>query len=92
MLSTIERTEGHYEVQEVDFGRVYRWCPEHINIDCECGEGLALTTSSSPVCPRCGTNHEATIREAISAGRLKDQTLHPWRYKDRNLEDTGLPC
>ena len=30
MLTAIERTGGHYEVQEVDFGKVYRWCPEHV--------------------------------------------------------------
>ncbi len=32
MLTAIERTGGHYEVQRVDFGKVYRWCPEHVNI------------------------------------------------------------
>ena len=92
MLTTIERTAEHYEVQEVNFGRVYRWCPDHIKIDCECGERLALTASSSPICPRCEANHKAAIREAISARWLEDQTLHPWRYKDRYLEDIGLPC
>jgi hypothetical protein len=27
MTTNIERTEGHYEAQEVEFGRVYRWYP-----------------------------------------------------------------
>ena len=37
MLTAIERTGGHYEVQEVDFGRVYRWCPERVVAESGCG-------------------------------------------------------
>ena len=92
MLTTTERTKGHYEVQEVGFGRVYRWCPERLKGECECGEKLALTASSSPICPRCGTQHKAAIQEGITPGRLEDQALHPWRYDAGNLEGAGLPC
>jgi hypothetical protein len=92
MLTIIERTEGHYDVQEVDFGRVYRWCPECVSIECECGERLSLTASSTAACPRCGANHAATIREELPVRRLEDQTLHPWRYDTSDLEDAALPC
>ena len=54
MLTAIERTGGHYEVQEVDFGRVYRWCPEHVNIECECGQRLNFTAVSTPLAPGAG--------------------------------------
>ena len=91
MLTIIERTEGHYEVQEVDFGRVYRWCPECIDIECECGEKLTFTAYSVATCPRCEANHAGAIREGLT-GRLKDRALHPWRYDARDLEDGGLPC
>jgi hypothetical protein len=92
MLAVIERTEGHYEVQEVEFGKVYRWCPECVDIECECGERLTLTAYSMPTCPRCGANHAGTIREELNDRRLEDQTLHPWRYDVRDFEDAGLPC
>ena len=92
MLTVIERTEGHYEVQEVEFGRVYRWCPECVDIECECGERLSLTTSSTANCPRCGANHAAILLEELAVERLEDQTLHPWRYDVRDREDAGLPC
>ena len=92
MLTIIERTEGHYEVQEVDFGKVYRWCPECVNIECECGERMSLTAASTATCPRCGVNHTATLREELTVERLEDQTLHPWRYDDREREDASLPC
>lgn len=91
MTANIERTEGHYEVQKVDFGRVYRWCPGRVNVECECGERLAFTASSTAICPRCGANHAATIQEELTAGQLQDQALHPWRY-DAGDEGPGLPC
>lgn len=92
MLTAIERTKGHYEVQEVDFGRVYRWCSERADIECECGERLDVIGISAGVCPRCGTNHAAIIRAVPTAGRSEDQALHPWRYDAGNLKDAGLPC
>jgi len=92
MLTAIERTEGRYEVQEVDFGRVYRWCPERVDIECGCGERLNFTAVSAATCPRCGTNHTATVGAAPAAGGSEDQALHPWRYDAGNLKDAGLPC
>ena len=92
MLTAVKRTGGHYEVQELDFGRVYRWCPERVDIECECGERLDVTAVSTATCRRCGTNHAANIQEELTAGRSEDQALHPWRYDTRSLKHTGLPC
>ena len=30
----IERIEAHYEVQDVEMGKVYRWCPESVVVEC----------------------------------------------------------
>jgi len=38
MVRVIERSGGRYEVQEVEFGRVYKWSPECVVIECDCGE------------------------------------------------------
>jgi len=89
MLIAVERTKGHYEVQELDFGRVYRWCPEYADTKCECGERSDV---SAAACPRCETNHAATIAAVPPAGKSEDQTLHPWRYDAGDLKDAGLPC
>ena len=86
----IERTEGHYEVQEVEFGRVYRWCPESVLVECDCGERLTLTASMS-TCRGCGMDYVKLLREKLTAGRSgDDEALHPWRYA-RDREDAGLP-
>lgn len=89
-MQVIERTEGHYDVQEVEFGTVYRWCPECVVVECVCGERLILTRSESTC--ECGTDHTSVVGEELAARRLGDETIHPWRYSG-DREDTGrMPC
>jgi hypothetical protein len=57
----IERIEGHYEEQEVPFGTVYRWCPDCILLECECGAQLTFTHSTEPC--RCGADYSEVIQE-----------------------------
>jgi hypothetical protein len=86
----VEHLEGHYEAQEVPFGVVYRWCPECVVIECDCGERLTLT-SSMTTCGECGADHGAVAREEMAIGRrLEDKDAHPWRYDAMDRE--GIPC
>ena len=55
-MAIVERIEGHYDVQEVDFGKVYQWCPERVIAECRCGEKTSLTAASTATCRRCGTD------------------------------------
>ncbi len=89
MMAIVERTQGHYDVQEVEFGRVYRWCPERVVVDCTCGQRLILT-SSTTTCRRCGADHATSIREVSAAEPLGDEDIHPWRYAEDHA-DSGLP-
>jgi hypothetical protein len=89
MVAVIGYSEGHYEVQEVEFGRVYRWCPEYVELECDCGERLTLTFSVTRCW--CGLDHGAVVREELPAKWLDDEALHPWRYAG-GCEDVGLPC
>ncbi len=89
-MQVIERTEGHYDVQEVEFGTVYRWCPECVVVECYCGERLTLTHSQS-TCPACGADHASIVREELAARRVGDETIHPWHYAE-GRQDVGLPC
>ena len=47
MTTVIERTQGHYEVQETSYGKAYVWCPECVVVECDCGERPILTASQS---------------------------------------------
>ena len=89
-MQVIERNEGHYDVQEVQFGTVYRWCPECIVVECDCGERLTLTYSES-TCPECGADHAFIVREELAARRVGDETIHPWHYAE-DRQELGLPC
>jgi hypothetical protein len=88
-LAMSEHTEASYEVQEVEMGQVYTWRPEHIEVECDCGERLTLTASRT-TCNACGADHEVAASEGLEGERLGDKAAHPWRFTvDR--EDAGLP-
>ena len=88
-MRVIELIEGHYEAQEVEFGRVYRWTPETVVIACDCRERLLLT-SSATTCKGCGADHTATFRDEGVLRQPEDRTLHPWRYA-RDRVGSGIP-
>ena len=87
MATVIERSGGRYDVQEVEFGRVYRWCPECVVIECGCGE-MTILTPSEATC-RCGADHTTLIRGELGR-RSEDEELHPWRYA-KEREGASLP-
>jgi hypothetical protein len=95
----VERVAGHYEVQEVEFGKVYLWCLAGVVVECECGERSTFKSSdllsgSVTIC-ECGKDHTSGIREELRdevGGHLfkDDEVVHPWRYWHTS-EETGLP-
>jgi hypothetical protein len=89
VVKVIERSGGRYEVQNVEFGQVYRWCPECVVVECDCGEKWILTPSAT-TCGWCGEDHAAVFREELDVGRAGDEVSHPWRYAG-DREDFGLP-
>jgi hypothetical protein len=95
-VKTVERIPAHYEVEEVeDLGRAYRWCPEHVVLECgACAmrrtfKRSSLITSILPC--ECGARSTASIREELLSEKLaEDEQVHPWRYW-HSKEDAGLP-
>ena len=91
-MRVIEHLEEHYEVQEVPFGRVYKWCPESAVVECDCGERTILKIStliSSVVFCHCGADYTADIQEECQRHQpeVLGQTLedyetaqHPWLH------------
>jgi len=74
-VEILECIEGCYEIQDVEFGKVYRWCPECVMVECDCGENPTLTCSES-VCVRCGPRvyHPGRVSRP-AAGRLYSSPL-----------------
>ncbi len=83
----IESAEGHSNVQDVEFGTVYRWCPEHVVLECDCGRNLTLTSSMTTCW--CGADHTTVVRETLAARRSDEAPLRPWRYT-RDREDARI--
>jgi hypothetical protein len=95
-VQVIERVAEHYDTQEVEFGRIYRWCPECVVVECKCGKRKTLGRSdlikAKPAC-ECGTENTASVREEVVLELLdKDYEVHhhPWRYW-HTTKDTGIP-
>ncbi len=66
MTKLLERLEAHYEVEDVEMGKVYRWCPERAVVECTCGEEPTLSAFRS-TCGECGADHAAIVEEALHA-------------------------
>jgi hypothetical protein len=89
VAKVIERLDACYEVQDVEFGKVYKWRPERIVLECECGKSLSLTASTTS-CLECGRDHVLAVKGASMDSPQSDHILHPWRYSE-DREDDGLP-
>src|SRR5829696_4937258 len=84
MVQILERLQAHYESRELPFATVYEWHPASVALECDCGEKVTLTATSSSTttsCSRCGVDlgtfvHDIRERE----GRLPDKLTHPWFY------------
>jgi hypothetical protein len=89
-MTVVECTEGVYEVKDVEFGKVYKWCPENVLVDCECGKRLTLTRSES-TCGWCSADHAAQVQEELDAQQPVDEAVHPWRYSGDREDDEWVP-
>ncbi len=88
MTRIIEDLEAHYETHEVPFGRSYEWHPEHIIVECDCGETFSLTATSTTTTCGCGTPYGALIRGVQKReGRQSDKVIHPWHYDIQEQEE-----
>ena len=90
MTTVIERTEGHYEVYELPYGKDYNWCPECVIVECECGERLSLTATET-IC-ECGADHTTLVYKELKSRPPSEETsstndeCREWRnYEDEYL-------
>jgi hypothetical protein len=80
MVTVVGRTEGHYDVLELPYGKDYVWCPGCVEVECDCGERLVLSRSRTGC--RCGADH-ASLVGAELARRPAGEDSHPWRDEYR---------
>lgn len=91
LVRVIEYVEGHYDLEDIEFGRVYKWHPGSVVVECICGERRTLTRSET-TCGECGADYASIVREILAIQRPKgDEAAHPWRYWHPS-EHSGIPC
>ena len=75
MVQILERVQAHYESREMPFGKVYEWHQAYVALECECGEKVTLTATSTittcvgaaPISARLRQRHQRASRP--SAGQ-----------------------
>ena len=90
----VERVDARYDIQELQVGKVYKWRPESLLIECECGQRTTLTVSDT-TCEECAKEHIDLLEEALRdqrkrQRRLGEEDLHPWRYAEDSEEEDPL--
>jgi hypothetical protein len=77
VTQVIERVEAHYEVEEVEMGTVYRWCPESVVIECDCGHSFtAEGARAASSCPRCGAEHPGSASRGLGGKPLTEEEAY----------------
>jgi hypothetical protein len=85
MVKILERVQARYESREMPFGKVYQWHPVCVALECDCGEKVTLSaTSTTTTCSWCGADLGTFVRDIREReGRLPDKLTHPWFYDAR---------
>ena len=47
MVQILQRVQAHYESREMPFGKVYEWHPASVALQCDCGEKVTLSATST---------------------------------------------
>ncbi len=91
MAKIVERARAGYDVEDVEYGKVYTWKPETVVVECGCGEEASLTPSET-ACEECGAEHTGLVRKERYDRRPQgDEDVHPWRYSGDGEDDAALP-
>ena len=96
-MQVIQRVAEHYDTQEIEFGRIYRWCPECVVVECDCGERMTLRRldiiiASKLTCEECGAKVSPRIREEVVIELLDedDAAIHPWHHDNQAQAEQHL--
>ena len=89
-MQIVECTAGHYEAQDVEFGRVYRWMPANALVECDCGQ-LFSAEESTAACPRCEADYTGVVRGLEDKPLTEEEAYYPThREYEAWMKDAGF--
>jgi hypothetical protein len=63
----------------MEMGTLYRWCPESVVTECDCGHSLTIEGAKVASCPRCGAEHRGVARGLSGKPLTKEEAYRPTR-------------
>jgi hypothetical protein len=88
----VERVKAHYEVQEVELGTVYIWCPESVVVECDCEQTFTTEGAMVASCPRCGAEHTVGVarEQGVKPPLTEEEAYRPVRREfEAWMKDEG---
>ena len=76
MAKVIEHVEACYEVEEMEFGTVYRWCPESVVIECDCRQSFSVKSAKDASCPSCGADYSRGLGRRLASKPLTEEEAY----------------
>jgi hypothetical protein len=91
MTKISARITGRYEVKKAHSAGPNELQPGCVVVECDCGEELTLTSTSTVPTFRCAAAHSEIIRDLQDReGRLRHAVTHPWRYDTKEQAQQHL--
>jgi hypothetical protein len=76
LAKVIDRLEACYEVEEMEFGTVVRWCPESVVIECDCRQSFTVKGAKDASCPSCGVDHSGGVARGATDKPLTEEEAY----------------
>jgi hypothetical protein len=76
VTQVIERVKAHYEVEAVEMGTVYRWCPESVVIERDCGQSFTVESAKAATCLRCSADHKGVASRLPAKPLTAEEEAH----------------
>jgi hypothetical protein len=76
VAKVIEYVEAHYEVDEIEMGTLYRWCPEKVVIECDCEQSFTAEGARAASCPRCDADYTGVASRGLGGKPLTEEEAY----------------
>src|SRR3954468_9674081 len=81
-MAVKESVEGHYEVLEEPYGKIYKWVPAYALIECGCGQLFSTEGTIATSCPTCDADYTGVdLRLGESKPLKEDEAYYSTRHE-----------